>query len=434
MGTLIMIAQLVLALVILIGLHEAGHMIAAKAFGMRVEKFYIGFPPKIFGFKKGETEYSLGAIPLGGFVKITGMIDESLDTEAMKKEPEPYEFRAKPAWQRLIVMLGGIIMNVILGVLVFIGITYYYGETDVPKEEVYKYGIQAESLGQQLGFETGDKVVAVNGMDYENFSDLVNIEIFLEDKLTYTVVRNQDTLSIDVPADFLDKLSESKNFITFRWPYSVDEVAKGSPAAETDLQKGDRIVAVNGERTVLFDELQDALFKNAGKDVTLTVDRDGEKLSMESGVSSEGTLGFRPKNEGEISKRTFSLGQSIPMGTKTAFSQIGFQMKAFGKMFSGDLDPRKSMSGPIRIAQSFGDQWIWSRFWGLVGLISMVLAFMNLLPIPALDGGHVAFLSYEIISGRRPSDKFLENAQKVGMVLLLALMAFILGNDIISSI
>ncbi|MGB5979466.1 MAG: RIP metalloprotease RseP, partial [Cyclobacteriaceae bacterium] len=405
MGTVIMIAQLVLALVILIGLHEAGHMIAAKAFGMRVEKFYIGFPPKLFGFKKGETEYSLGAIPLGGFVKITGMIDESLDTEAMKKEPEPYEFRAKPAWQRLIVMLGGIIMNVILGVLVFIGITYYYGETDVPKEEVYKYGIEAEDLGQQLGFETGDKVLAVNGMDYESFSDLVNIEIFLEDKLTYTVLRDSDTLSVEVPADFLDQLSENKNFITFRWPFSVDEVAPGTPAAEIDLQKGDRIVEVNGEKTTLFDELQGALQKNAGSEVTLTVNRSGEKLTMQSDVTNEGTLGFRPKNEGNVSRRSFTLGESIPKGTTMAFSQIGFQIKAFGKMFSGELDPRKSMSGPIRIAQSFGDQWIWSRFWGLVGLISMVLAFMNLLPIPALDGGHVAFLSYEIISGRRPSDK-----------------------------
>ncbi|MFA0963285.1 RIP metalloprotease RseP [Roseivirga sp. BDSF3-8] len=434
MGTVIMVAQLVLALVILIGLHEFGHMIAAKAFGMRVEKFYIGFPPKLFGFKKGETEYSLGAIPLGGFVKITGMIDESLDTESLSKEPEPYEFRAKPAWQRLIVMLGGIIMNVILGVLVFIGITYYYGETDVPKEEIYKYGIQAEDLGQQLGFETGDKIIAVNGADYENFSDLVNMQIFFEEQLKYTVVRGDDTLKIGVPSDFLDQLSESKSFITYRWPFRIGRVEGGSFADEAGLKPDDKIIAINGEKVALFDELQAALQNNAGQEVSLKVERDDEVITLQSEVSETGTLGFYPVSEGLQSTRNFSLGESIPIGTKLAFSQIGLQVKAFGKMFAGDIDPRKSMSGPIKIAQSFGEDWIWSRFWGLVGLISMVLAFMNLLPIPALDGGHVAFLSYEIISGRKPSDKFLENAQKVGMVLLLALMAFILGNDIISVI
>jgi regulator of sigma E protease len=433
MEGLIMAAQLLLGLSILVGLHEAGHMFSAKMFGMRVEKFFIGFPPKLFGFKYGETEYALGGLPLGGFVKISGMIDESLDTDQMKSEPQPWEFRAKPAWQRLIVMLGGIIVNVVTGILIFILMVYFVGETYVSTKEANKYGIYANALGQEIGLRTGDKIIAINGNNVERFEELRNPKYLLEDGSNYTVLRDGQEMKIEIPSDFLDKLASKENngsFIEPLFAFTVGEVAADRAAKKAGLQTGDKIIAINDKPIAYFQELRDALQANKNKTAEVKIDRNGASQVLKIPVDEEGIIGFRPEADLQTDRMEYSFLSSIPKGTTNAFEVVGTQVKAFGKIFKGEVSASKSLSGPIGIAKVFGGTWDWIRFWTLVGMLSMVLAFMNLLPIPALDGGHVVFLTYEIISGRAPSDKFLENAQRVGMVILLGLMVFAFGNDI----
>lgn len=426
-----MTAQLILGLSILVGLHELGHLLAAKAFGMRVEKYSIGFPPKIWGKKFGETEYSIGAIPLGGFVKISGMIDESLDTKTLSQEPEPWEFRAKPAWQRLIVMLGGIIVNVITGIVIFIALVYSQGEDFLSKEELNKHGIVAYELGEQLGLKTGDKIVNISGQDYDKFSDLRSPEVLLGTDGFYTVERNGQLVTIPIPNDFIDKFSDNKvAFFRPRESFTVGQVSEGSNAEKGGLQAGDRIVAVDSMKITYFDQFKSALDAVPGGQITATVQRGSELLELTFDVTEESTIGFYPQLELNYSHRNFTFGEAVGKGTVQAFNVVFYNVKAFGKMFSGDVSPSKSLSGPIGIAKFFGGTFDWANFWRITGLISMVLAFMNLLPIPALDGGHVVFLSWEIITGRKPSDKFLENAQKVGMVLLLGLMSYAIFNDV----
>ncbi|WP_089357261.1 RIP metalloprotease RseP [Ekhidna lutea] len=435
METLIMVGQLLLGLSILVGVHEWGHMVAAKAFGMRVEKFSIGFPPKIWGKQIGETEYSIGAIPLGGFVKITGMIDESLDTKSMSAEPEPYEFRAKPAWQRLIVMMGGIIVNVVTGIIIFIGLALANGEAYLPQEKLNEHGIVAYDLGEQLGFKTGDKVLAINGQSYERFSDLLSPDLLLGSDNYYTVLRDGNEVRVEMPNDFIDKFADKNNrinVITPRWKYSVGKVIAGSNADKAGLEAGDRILSVNGVETIYFDQLSKALDSFKTEQVTLKIEREGKIVEKNADVDSDGTIGFQPKDELDYVIRDFSFGEALSEGTYNAFAVVWLNIKGFKKMFAGDVDVRKSLSGPIKIATFFGGTWDWNNFWRIVGLLSMVLAFMNFLPIPALDGGHVVFLTWEIVTGRKPSDRFLENAQKVGMVILLSLMAFVIINDTIS--
>lgn len=426
-----MTAQLLLGLSILVGLHELGHLLAAKAFGMRVEKYSIGFPPKIWGKKFGETEYSIGAVPLGGFVKISGMIDESLDTSTLSEEPEPWEFRAKPAWQRLIVMLGGIIVNVITGVFIFIVLVYSQGEDYLSKEELNKNGIVAYDLAQQLGLQTGDRILNVNGRDYEKYSDLRSPEVLLGTDGFYTVERAGKKINIPIPNDFIDKFSDKKvAFFRPREEFSVGMVSEGSNAEKGGLKAGDKIVAVNGAPLQFFDQFKAALDSIPGGKIEASIQRDGQLIAMNFDVTDESTIGFYPDLDLNLSHRDFTLGEAVTNGASQAFSVVFLNIKAFGKMFSGDISPSKSISGPIGIAKFFGGTWDWVNFWRITGLISMVLAFMNLLPIPALDGGHVMFLTWEIVTGSKPSDKFLENAQKVGMVLLLGIMGYAIFNDI----
>ncbi|MDN5200815.1 RIP metalloprotease RseP [Fulvivirgaceae bacterium BMA10] len=435
MEILVMAAQLILGLSILVGLHEFGHLIAAKMFGMRVEKFSIGFPPKIFGVKFGETEYSFGAIPLGGFVKISGMIDESLDTENMSEEPQPWEFRSKPAWQRLIVMLGGIIMNVVLGIFIFIIIAYQYGETYYSKEEVNKYGINPSELAEGLGLREGDKIIKVNGEDYDRISDTYDSDVILATNAYYIVERDGKEVRIDIPDDFLNKLADSdgrESLIQPLQPFKILRITnKEGGANKAGLQAGDYIVSVNGIQTEFFHQLRRELGKNKGKEVNIKYRRDGTEKEVLASIDKNGAIGFEADILLKRDTVTYSFIEAIPAGTVQAFKIIGDQLKAFRKIFRGDVNASKSLSGPIEIAKKlYGGIWHWLNFWTMTGLLSMVLAFMNLLPIPALDGGHVMFLLYEIVSGRKPGDKFLEVAQKVGMVLLLCLMAFAIFNDV----
>lgn len=432
MDVVIMVAQLILGLTILVGLHELGHMLTAKWFGMRVEKYAIGFPPKIFSKKIGETEYMLGMIPLGGFVKISGMVDESMDTEALKEEPKPYEFRAKPAWQRLIVMMGGIIVNVITGIVIYAALTYHYGESYLPAKEV-RYGVVANEIGKDIGFRTGDKIVAVNGKELEEFDDVYSMDMLLGRDAYYTVLRDGKRVDIQVPANLMDRLADKEErmfFVQPRQTFEIGDIQAGSNAAKAGLQPGDLILTINGRDAKFFDVFQKMLLENAGKQITMQVERDGKPIKLSAKVDSDGRLGFFPKPMLNYATREYSLGESIPLGAEQAFGVVSAQIKGFGKMFRGEVDPTKSIGGPIKIAQIYGGSFDWFKFWSLTGLLSMVLAFMNFLPIPALDGGHVMFLTYEIVSGRKPSDNFLENAQKVGMVILLCLMGFAIFNDV----
>lgn len=435
---MVSLAQLLLSISILVAVHEMGHLLAAKYFGMRVEQFSIGFPPKIFSFRKGETEYALSAIPLGGYVKISGMIDESLDTETMKQEPQPWEFRSKPAWQRLIVMLGGIIVNVVVGILIFIGVTFAFGDTYFLKDAINKNGgFQVGPVGESIGLQTGDKIIRINGKDFDYLQDILKPETLLSDNAYYTVERNGEVIDIPIPANFIQKFNRKEGpgtFVTFRVPAVVAEVAHGTVAEHIGLQPGDEIVKINGANVKYIDEVNAAV-KSAGDSIHLVVLRGTDQISMSEYFAGQTAIGFRadtrPVLESMSKTMSYGLIQSIPLGTKRAFTTLVVQVTAFGKVISGVLSPRESLSGPIGIMQAYGPTWDWERFWSLTGVLSLVLAFMNLLPIPALDGGHVMFLSYEIISRRKPSDKFLETAQKIGMVFLLTLMVLIFANDII---
>lgn len=426
-----MAVQLLLALSILVGVHELGHMLAAKYFGMRVEKYSIGFPPKVFGFKWGETEYSLGAIPLGGFVKISGMVDESLDTGNLSQEPQPYEFRAKPAWQRLIVMMGGIIVNIITGIIIFIFLVYIYGIQYLPADEVNKRGIVAHELGQEIGLKTGDKILELNGKPFEKFDTALGAEVFLTDNNTYTVQRGDSVFTVKIPNDLANRLHEDRNnFISAISPFIVEHVEAGTNADKAGLKPKDQIIGINGTEINYYHEFKDYLNSHKGQKVTITVKRDDKELQLPAQIDTTGILGFNPKLTLPVRTEYFSFWQSVPKGTSDAFGVILNTVRGFGKIFSGNVGVSKSISGPIGIATKFGGEIVWQKFWFLTGLLSMVLAFMNFLPIPALDGGHVMFLLYEMITGRKPTDKFLEVAQKVGMVILLALMIFAFGNDI----
>lgn len=436
-GVIIGILQLLASLSILVGLHELGHLLAAKYFGVRVEKFSIGFPPKIFGFKYGETEYCLSALPLGGYVKITGMIDESLDTDQMKGEPQPYEFRSKPAWQRLIIMLGGVIFNVILGVLIMVAIAFTYGEKYVPIDEVNKYGIEVNDLGKSLGLETGDKIININGETPKSFRDLLDPAFILNDDSYYTIERNGEQKKIPITSEFLQVYSsdkdEAKSFMTIQWkkyPISVEKVGKDTNAEKAGLKAKDKIVKVGSTQIASFEEFKKILNQNIGTTLAFQVERGDKKIDLSITVGQDSTIGFNPTPDIPMVVNPYSFTESLKVGTETAFGVIGVQAMAYKKMAKGDINASDSLSGPIGMVMIFGMEFEAYRFWRITGFLSMVLALMNLLPIPALDGGHVMFLLYEMITGRPPSDKFLEAAQKIGMVLILCLMIFVFGNDI----
>jgi regulator of sigma E protease len=436
METLIMVGQLLLGLSILVGLHELGHLLTAKLFGMRVEKFSIGFPPKIAGFKWGDTEYSIGAIPLGGFVKISGMVDESMDTAQLASEPQPWEFRAKPAWQRLIVMLGGVIVNVITGVIIFVTLVYSNGETYFSRDQVIENGIVAYEYAEAIGFKTGDKVLDINGQPYQSISELSSGSALLSENGYYTVDRQGEQVKVSIPKGFINTFNSEESFskfIAIRFPFEVGAVDPGSGAEAAGIATGDQIVAVNGLPITYFDEMQTALQQVKNQTISLVRKKGTTVDTLSVAVTAEARIGIAVTPLIEPVKKDYGFAESISKGTSRAFGAVIINAKALGKMFTGEVST-KNVSGPIGMAKIYGDQWDWVKFWSITGLISMILAFMNLLPIPALDGGHVVFLLYEMVSGRAPSDKFLEVSQKVGMVILLGLMVFAIGNDILKLI
>lgn len=445
---MIMTAQLLLSLSILIIVHEWGHFIAARSFDIKVEKFYLFFDflfPmanvmnfSLLKFKKGDTEYGIGWFPLGGYVKIAGMVDESMDKEAMKAPPEPWEFRSKKPWQRLIVMLGGIIVNVIVGIIIFIGLTFFIGDQYIPMKYVNDHGgVHALELAQELGIQTGDQIVKVNGVDVVSFDDLSKPSTLLSENSKYTVLRAGQFIEIPIPSNFIEKFNSRDAVSHFLLPRIVPvilEVRKGSVADRVGLQEKDRFVEVNGKSIGYYDEVVGELKGFEADSIAFAVNRNGEVLRFKEYFKNETAIGFYVDNklipESELVATTYSMGQSLILGPERAFDVIFIQLKAFKKIFSGDISFRKSLSGPVGMAQAYGGTWDWQRFWRMTGLLSMVLAFMNLLPIPGLDGGYVVFLFYEMISGREPNEKVFETALKIGMAILLVLMVFVFYNDI----
>lgn len=437
MGIVIMVGQFILGLSILVILHELGHFLAARAFGIKVDKFYLFFDAwgfSLFKFTYKDVEYGIGWLPLGGYVKIAGMIDESMDTEQMAGPPQPWEFRSKPAWQRLIVMLGGIFVNIVLAIFIFWMLTARYGESYIANSSV-KYGIVPGSIGKKMGLEAGDKIIAINGKPVVQFEDLMKPKVLL-DHTVLTVLRGGQTLNFTVPANIINDLSDLglEQFISSlpRTTFAIDSVLPNSKAQEAGLIHGDSIVAVNAAKVVYFDQLQSQLQANKEKAVDLTVRRNNETKILKATVTKEGTIGVRlaydlPKEQ------TINYGffGSLPVGADKAWNNFSGTAKSIGKVFKGDAKFNKVIGGPVAIATQFGSRVDWVHFWTLVGLLSIALAFTNLLPIPALDGGHAIFLIVEMIKGKPLSDKFLERAQLVGFVLILSLIVFVFGNDIV---
>lgn len=440
MDIIVIVAQFVLSLSILILLHEMGHFFPAKWFNTRVEKFYLFFDPwfSLFKIKKGDTEYGIGWLPLGGYVKISGMIDESMDTDQMKGPAQPWEFRSKPAWQRLIIMLGGVTVNFILGFLIFGMMLWVYGEKYLPVENV-KYGIVADSLGMQLGLQNGDKILKVGTKDFVRFNPaIVMKDIVLNNAKTITVERNGQTKDLSVPDGMIGELSgpKAKNTVLFipRRPFDLVNVAKDSPAEKAGLQKTDKIIAINGSPVEYYDQFESVLKGKKSAPVDLTIIRNGKDTSnIQLVTTSEAKIGIEVKGPDQYFKferQNYTFFQALPAGVSKGLNFLGDQIKAFGQMFKNNIKASDSLGGFASIAKLFPTTWDWEQFWNITAILSLILGFMNLLPIPALDGGHVMFLLWEVITGKKVSDKFMEKATTVGFVLLLALIVYANGLDI----
>lgn len=463
MNGLIMAGQLLLGLSLLVILHELGHFLAARAFGIKVEKFYLFFDAwgfKLFSYKKGDVEYGVGWLPLGGYVKIAGMIDESMDTEQMAQPAQPWEFRSKPAWQRLIVMLGGIIVNIIVGILIFWILTFKYGQNYTVAEKLTD-GISVGNIGKEIGLKNGDRILAINGNKLIRFEDAISSKV-LFDGAQLTVLRGNKTLYVAVPDTILNKISKNdkENFIAPRYRMeSIDKVSAPDasvdeqsflgkiidklfgrkfekpvyPAYSAGIKSGDSILAVNGKPITFLDQFKEEVSANKNKKITITALRNGKAISFNPTVSNDGTIGVLPGVKlPESAHIDFSFAESLPVGATMAWSTFTDNAKGIGKMLTGKLSAR-NISSPIGIAKVYGATFDWLKFWTLTGFISIALAFMNLLPIPGLDGGHVVFLLIEMVQRKPVSEKVLEKAQIVGFVMLICLMVFAFGNDILKS-
>ncbi|RIV73267.1 RIP metalloprotease RseP [Flagellimonas aequoris] len=441
---LIKTIQFFLSLSLLIVLHELGHFIPAKIFKTRVEKFFLFFDVKFALFKKkiGETVYGIGWLPLGGYVKISGMIDESMDTEQMKEEPKPWEFRSKPAWQRLIIMLGGVTVNFILAVVIYIGMAYAYGDEYIPMDSL-KDGVWVteKSIGDELGIQTGDKIIAVDGNELKTFRS-VFAELINGNNIT--IERDGQRIEKEIPVDFISTLLEDEDkihFLSFRVPFIVNQVPDTSHNKNAGFRPKDEFLNINGSPAKYRDQVMTLLDNNKGKEVDILVKReDGTEHHVKAQVSKDAKLGletaaitmedFQDKGVFRIETQKYSFLEAIPAGINKGVSTLSSYMKQLKKIFNPETGAYKGVGGFAAIGGMFPDTWNWPAFWATTAFISIILAFMNILPIPALDGGHVMFLLYEMITGRKPSDKFLEYAQMVGFFLLIALLLFANGNDL----
>jgi regulator of sigma E protease len=442
MEILIKVGQLVLSLSILIILHELGHFLPAKWFKTKVEKFYLFFDPWFELFKKkiGETEYGIGWLPLGGYVKIAGMIDESFDTDQMKEEPKPWEFRSKPAWQRLIIMLGGVTVNFLLGFFIYGMILWAWGEEYVPVKNLI-YGVEPDSIGLKMGIQPGDNIVAVDTLQLERYNpNLLRAEIIINNARNITVERNGERVQLPVSEEIATALSkyENKNFNLYspRVPFIVDNFSNKSPAEKAGIQKGDRIISLDGTPTPFFNDFFNLVVKNPKIETEITVQVERPKggggldtLSIAILTGKDGKIGAGPVGL-ETLRKPYTFLEAMPAGVTKGINFLGTQIKAFGQMFKGKIKPQDSLGSFITIGSMFPETWEWETFWQMTAMLSLVLAFINLLPIPALDGGHVMFLLFEVLTGKKPSDKVMEISTMVGFVILISIMVFALGLDI----
>jgi regulator of sigma E protease len=427
----------------LIVLHELGHFIPAKLFKTRVEKFYLFFDYKFSIFKKkiGDTVYGIGWIPLGGYVKLSGMIDESMDTEQMAKPAQPWEFRSKPAWQRLIIMLGGVFVNFVLGIFLYIMLMYTYGEKYLPNENV-KDGVWVQdSLAINLGLETGDKVLTIDGEKIKKFNELT---LGFVNGNNFQIERNGEIIDKVIPEDFIsqlvDRSKDAGAILLPRYPFVIGAISKDSPNTNVDLQTKDIVVAINGNTIKYFDEAKIALSKFKNQDITVTVKRGIETKQVAVKVNSEGKLGvglgqllykdLAKLGYYNLAEIEYSFAEAIPAGWNKSVKTLTDYIKQLKKIFNPSTGAYKGLGGFISIGSIFPSEWSAESFWNITAFLSIMLGFMNLLPIPALDGGHVVFTLWEMITGRKPGDKFLEYAQVTGFVLLIALLLFANGNDI----
>jgi regulator of sigma E protease len=435
MDTLTQIAQLVLMLSILVVLHEFGHYITAKMFKVRVEKFYLFMDAGFSLLKKkiGETEWGIGWLPLGGYVKLSGMIDESMDTEQMKSEPKPWEFRAKPAWQRLIIMLGGIIVNILLAWFIYTVVYATYGKNYVSTQKIQENGLAFGETGHNVGFKNGDKILSVDGKYQERFDRMI-LDVLLADNVV--VERDGKKVNVELSDEdkneILDK--EGRDFIRPRISgTTVDSVVVGSNAEKAGLKKGDRIMGVNGANMLYFDQIADALSVSKGKAIVLNIKRNGQEVALNANVNKEGKLGFNPTSSNKpeyLVTEKYNFFTAIPKAMEESYFLLVYNIKQFKLILRPSTGAYKHVKSPVGIATIMPTTWDWEFFWRFTALFSIGLAFMNLLPIPGLDGGHAIFTIAEMVTGRRLGDKAAGIVQTVGMVILLTLMALVFGKDI----
>tara|TARA_E500000331_G_scaffold358036_1_gene422358 strand:+ start:10260 stop:11597 length:1338 start_codon:yes stop_codon:yes gene_type:complete len=442
MEILIKAAQLIMSLSILVILHELGHFIPAKLFKTKVEKFYLFFDPWFSLLKKkiGDTEYGVGWLPLGGYVKIAGMIDESMDKKQMQKPAEPWEFRAKPAWQRLIIMLGGVTVNLILGIFIYAMVLFVYGDKYLPNDNLTD-GIWCISpLAKDLGFENGDKIITVDDEKPQVFSAIFESLLYAE---KVTVERDGVLKDLYLPENFIAQLLESEERLLFapRIPTIISGFTENSNAKVAGFEKKDKILSVNGVQTKYFDEFKQVLQNNKGENINVGVVRSGNKIPIAVNVTDEGMIGFAPSNLSlsqleslgvySLNTNTYSFFESLPAGYDLAIRKLSSYINQFKLIFSPSTGAYKGLGGFGTIGNLFAGKWHWQSFWEMTAFLSLMLAFMNILPIPALDGGHVAFLLYEILVGKPAPEKVMEYAQITGMILLLTLLVYANGNDIL---
>jgi len=442
MGIVIQISQLLLSLSILIILHELGHFIFARLFNTRVEKFYLFFDPwfSLFKLKRGDTEYGIGWLPLGGYVKISGMIDESMDKEQLKQPPKPWEFRSKPTGQRLLIMLGGVIVNLILGFVIYSAVLYAWGEKYLPARNL-KDGIWCvDPMAREIGFMNGDKIISINGIEPYRFEDIYREVIFGG---TVKVMRNNAVDSFALPGDFIGKLVKERSVMLFypRVPFIIREIPDTSINKQSGLKPRDQVTGINGIAIKYYDEYLGIADTLKPGPVTLEIMRNGTRVPVSATLSDNRKLEvmsiipdfdeLEKLNLYEMETTKFSLLTAIPAGFNLARNRLAFYIRQFKLIFDFKTGAYKGLGGFGTIGGLFPRVWEWQSFWEITAFLSLILAFMNVLPIPALDGGHVTFLLYEMVTRRKPSEKFLEYAQIVGMVIIFGLLIYANTNDIL---
>ncbi|MCX6211045.1 MAG: RIP metalloprotease RseP [Bacteroidetes bacterium] len=428
-------AQFILSFSILVVLHELGHFIPARLFKTRVEKFYLFFNPGFSLWKKkiGETEYGIGWIPFGGYVKISGMIDESMDKEQLNKAPESWELRSKPAYQRLIVMLGGVIVNVVLAIGIFIGLSFYWGEDTLPSKNVI-YGVHPSALASKMGIQEGDIIVSLDLKELENF-DALEGKLILTNPKTLEVKRGDSIVSLTIPANLSTELAKYKKtapFVTPRIPVVVDSVGKSAVILQGAINKNDTLLKINNTSIQYQYQFLEVKKKYADSIVFITAKRGEDTVIIKTLISSTGQLGLFVKLPYALFTtvhKSFSFIEAIPEGVNRCYITLDNYITGIKQIFTGKVNPNDSLGSLISIGNTFPSSWDWEKFWTLTAIFSIILAFMNVLPIPALDGGHALFILVEMITGRKPSDKFMEYAQVVGMILMFGLMFYALGLD-----